>query len=89
MVERRRSGGGVKAEPGQPHSRKLRTLLELGDGACAAWGALARAVKVPFIAFPAGVDVEGVMVLVNARGRAIERQFIVIHPPAAVPHAPG
>ena len=73
----------------------MSTLLQLGDGACVflrlggLWpGLRGLAVRLPFIAFPAGVNAEGVMVLVNARGtrgRATEGQFVVIHPPAAVP----
>ena len=45
-------------------------------------------IKLPLVAFPAGVNAEGVMVFVNARsarGRATERQVIEVHPPAAVP----
>ena len=45
-------------------------------------------IRLPLIAFPAGVNAEGVMVFVNARsarGRATERQVVEVHPPAAVP----
>ena len=80
---------------GQSHGRNLRTLLQLGDGACVLlrlgglWpGLRGLAIKLPLIAFPAGVNAEGVMVFVNARstrGGATERQVIEVHPPAAVP----
>ena len=60
---------------GQSHGRNLRTLLQLGDSACVLlrlgglWpGLRGLAVRLPFIAFPAGVNAEGVMVFVNARG---------------------
>ena len=72
-----------------------RTLLQLGYGACVLlrlgglWpGLRGLTIKLPLIAFPAGVNAEGVMVFVNARsarGRATERQVIEVHPPAAVP----
>ena len=71
------------------------TLLQLGNGACVflrlggLWpGLRGLAVKLPLIAFPAGVNAEGVMVFVNARstrGGATKRQVIEVHPPAAVP----
>ena len=80
---------------GQAHGRNLRTLLQLGYGACVLlrlgglWpGLRGLTIKLPLIAFPAGVNAEGVMVFVNARsarGRATERQVIEVHPPAAVP----
>ena len=80
---------------GQSHGRNLRTLLQLGDSACVLlrlgglWpGLRGLAVRLPFIAFPAGVNAEGVMVFVNAcgtRGGATEGQIIEVHPPAAVP----
>ena len=73
----------------------MRTLLQLGDGACVLlrlgglWpGLRGLAIKLPLIAFLAGVNAEGVMVFVNARstrGGATERQVIEVHPPAAVP----
>ena len=80
---------------GQSRGRNLRTLLQLGDSACVLlrlgglWpGLRGLAVRLPFVAFPAGVNAEGAMVFVNARGTrggATERQVIEVHPPAAVP----
>ena len=59
----------------QSHGRNLRTLLQLGYGACVLlrlgglWpGLRGLTIKLPLIAFPAGVNAEGVMVFVNARG---------------------
>ena len=78
----------------QSHGRN-RTLLQLSDSACVLlrmgglWpGLRGLAVRLPFIAFPAGVNAEGVMVFVNARGTrggATEGQVTEVHPPAAVP----
>ena len=74
---------------GQAHGRNLRTLLQLGYGACVLlrlgglWpGLRGLTIKLPLIA-SAGVNAEGVMVFVtarSARGRATERQVIEVHP---------
>ena len=64
-------------------------LVKIEENTLAMPGLCGLTIKLPLIAFPAGVNAEGVMVFVNARSarqrRATERQVIEVHPPAAVP----